>query len=125
MTEVVPALRQALSYESDAIRIPALKALGAIGAAEAIPDILKVAAQDKNAKGVRLAALDGLAAIFESAGQVGPDVFRRLVPVADSDDDEIAFAATRAVSLARFDPEQFGDLVMKKRVQEIKAGLTN
>ena len=123
MGDVVGVLRQALSHESDAVRVPSLKALGAIGATEAISDILAVAVTPENSRDVRLAALGALAAVFESSEETNPDVFRQLVPMTDSEDADIAFAAARAVTLAKFDPEQFADLVVKKRVQEIKAGL--
>ena len=53
----------------------------------------------------------------------GPDVFAVLVPVTDSDDQDIALAASRAVALAKFNPDQFADLVLKKRVQDLKAAV--
>ncbi len=125
MSEAVPVLRSALAYESEAILVPVLKALGSIGAGEAIEDVLKVSANSKNPKAVRLAGLQALAAIFESTGEVNPDVFRMLVPMTDEPDGEIAYAASRAVSLAKFDSEQFTDLVLKKRVEDIKAGMAD
>jgi hypothetical protein len=123
MGEVVPALRAALAYKNDAVLVPTLKALGSIGAAEAVQDVLKVAAKDDNSKDVRVAALNALAGMFECTGEVSPDVFEILTPITKDADADVAFAACRAVTLAKFNPEQFTDLVLKKRVEEIKAGL--
>lgn len=122
MMEVVPALREALGYEQDAIRVPTLKALGSIGAMESTADVLAVATKAENSKPVRLAALEALGAIYEGSSEVSPDAFARLVPVTDDQDPEIAVAASRAVALAKFNADQFADLVLKKRVEEIKAG---
>jgi hypothetical protein len=56
---------------------------------------------------------------------VNPDVFAVLVPATDNEDQDIALAASRAVTLAKFNPDQFADLVLKKRVQELKAAAKN
>ncbi len=118
----VPPLKRALASKDDAVLVPSLKALGNFAAADASLEVLAVAANHSNAKPVRLAALDALAKILEAQETVPPDVFVGLVPVSSEDDAQVSLAAARAVAVAKFDPAQFTDLMVLKRVQEIKAG---
>ncbi len=123
METAVTALRLALAYKDDAVRVPALRALGNIASEEASLDVLAVAADATASKPVRLAALDALAKTLEVDRQVPPDVFAGLVPVSSDADAQISLAAARAIAVAKFDPAQFADLMVLKRVQEIKAGV--
>ncbi len=118
----VPALRCALASRDDEVRIPTLKALGNFAAADSSLEVLAVAANTGNPKPVRLAALDALAKILEAQDAVPPDVFAGLVPVTAESDAAVSLAAARAVAVAKFDPAQFTDLMVLKRVQEIKSG---
>jgi len=122
MSSVVPALRRVLTSEDDAVRLPALRALGNIAPPDAALDVLAVAANKRTKKEVRLAALDALAKILEAQREVPPDVFVDLVPLSSEDDAEISLAAARAISVAKFDPGQFADLMVLKRVQAIQSG---
>lgn len=120
MEEVAPALLTALSNDKDSVRVPVLQALGHVASGQTTPEVLAVAADKKNSKDVRLAALDALGSILQGADAVGPDVYRDLVPLTNDSDTEIAFAAARAVAVAKFDPGQFADLLVEKKVKEIK-----
>ena len=51
------------------------------------------------------------------------DVFTGLVPLSSEEDVQISLAAARAIAVAKFDPGQFADLMVLKRVQEIKSGV--
>ncbi len=118
----VPALRRALASKDDAVRTPALVALGNLGAADSSLEVLAIAAGSGNAKPVRLAALEALGKILEAQKVVPPDVFAGLVPISNDADAQVSLAAARAVAVAKFDPAQFTDLMVLKRVQEIKTG---
>ncbi|HUV39054.1 MAG TPA: hypothetical protein VMY39_05540 [Planctomycetota bacterium] len=122
LRSTAPALVRVLKSPDDDVRTPALVALGHIAAHETTLDVLAVAADTRAKKPVRLAALEALAAILEAQAQVPPDVFRDLVPVTSDVDPDISLAAARAVAVAKFEPAQFADLMVLKRVQEIKAG---
>ena len=117
-----PALRRVLKSRDDDVRVAALHALGNIAAEESTLDVLAVAADKRARKPVRLAALGALAKILEAQTQVPPDVFKELVPVSSDTDPEIALAAARAIAVAKFNAGQFADLMVLKRVKEIKSG---
>ena len=123
MNTVEAALRRNLASKDDTVRLPALRALGNIAASESALDVLAVAADKRAAKPVRLAALDALASILKAQRQVPPDVFADLVPISSEEDAEISLAAARAITVARFDPAQFADLMVLKRVREITTGV--
>jgi HEAT repeat protein len=122
MKSVAPALCRALTSTDDDVRIPALHALGRVAAGENTLNVLAVATDARAQKPVRLAALDALARILEAQDQVPPGVFAELVPVSSDKDTDVAIAAGRAIAVAKFDPAQFTDLLVLKRVQEVKAG---
>jgi len=119
---VTPALCRALTSTDDDVRLPALRTLGHIAAEESTLNVLAVAQDARAAKPVRLAALEALAKVLEAQEQVPPGVFAALVPISSESDPETSLAAARAISVAKFDPAQFTDLLVLKRVQEVKAG---
>ena len=119
---IAPALCRVLVSSDDDVRVPALRALGHVAVAEDTLSVLAVAGDGAARKPVRLAALDALAKILQAQEQVPPDVFTGLVPISSDKDGDVALAAARAISVARFDPAQFTDLLVLKRVQEVKAG---
>ena len=123
MKSMAGSLRRVLTSTNDAVRIPALHALGHVAADEAALDVLAVAADKRATKPVRLAALDALAKILQAQRQVPPDVFTDLVPLSSESDAQISLAAARAIAVAKFDPGQFADLMVLKRVQEITSGV--
>ena len=122
MNSTVPALRRALASDHDAVLVAVLETLGNTAPDDAALDVLAVATDNDSAKPVRIAALDALAKILEARKQVPPDVFTELVPLSSEADAEISLGAARAITVAKFDPGQFTDLMVLKRVQEIKAG---
>jgi len=122
MKTVAPALCRVLTAADDDVRLPALRALGHAHTAESSLNVLALAADKGAQKPIRLAALEALAKILEAQEQVPPSVFTELVPISSEQDPEIALSAARAISVAKFDPGQFTDLLVLKRVQEVKAG---
>jgi HEAT repeat protein len=123
MRQACPALRRTLASADDAVRLGALRALGNVPVEESALPVLAVAADRNAQKPVRLAALEALAKILEAHSQVPPDVFTDLVPISSDPDPGIALGAARAISVAKLDPGQFTDLMVLKRVQEIRAGV--
>ena len=122
MKSMVPALRRNLTSTDDKVRLGVLRALGNIAAEESALDVLALAADKRASKEIRLGALDALGKILKAQRRVPPDVFADLVPISSEDDAEISLAAARAIAVAKFDPGQFADLMVLKRVQEIAAG---
>jgi hypothetical protein len=122
MVTVVPALKRVLASRNDAVRIPALKALGNIAAPDSALAVLAVGADQASDRAVRVAALDALAKILGAQEKAEPDVFKVLVPVASDADAQVSLAAAKAITMAKFDPAQFTDLLVLKRLQEIKSG---
>ena len=118
----VPSLKRALASSDDAVRVPALQALGNFAAPDSALEVLAVAKDARASKPVRLAALAALAKILEAQEVVQPDVFAGLIPVTSDADAQVSIAAAKAVASAKFDPAQFTDLMVLKRVQEIKSG---
>lgn len=108
------ALRKVLKNRPDEVRLPSLRALGHMRAAEAAGDLAAVAANAENSKPVRVEALRAMGMALAGAGGAGGGALKAIEEIMGSDDVELRRAAWFAYSSAGADPKnRLSALLMK------------
>ncbi len=114
LDSAAPALTATLD-RPDSVRLPAIKALGFIGASDATAGLVSVFTNSDNAAAVRAAAAVALGQISGSTGSLDGDAFTALRDGLSDSDDSVAAAAGRALGMATLTAEQRADVLANQR----------
>jgi hypothetical protein len=107
----VESLTQSLAKRTDVVRLPVIRALGAIGSEAAIPGLAQVFSNADNASEVRATAMKALGRILSaSKGKVSDAVAAVIREGASASDPEVRKVAWAALGDAGIDPSAVFDI---------------